>query len=403
MASRPSKTSWFRQSAPNPYRPSPHTPPRYNETVLLLEAILALALLPPSQAPLAEAAAHLEAGRYAQAVAILKPLAEKEPGSVPLQFNLALANSLAGNDADAVQGFRKTLSLQPDLYEARLNLAQLLVKSAQFPEASSLLDACLAQKPQDPKAAYLLARAHAGQSDWKKAAATFEKAAALSPRDSSLALELAAAYENAKMPAEAAAIYARFPDDPAAQERRGVLLLAQGDYPGAVAALELARAKSPTPAVLYALATAYLRNKQPDSALPLAAGLVQTEPSNFEMALFYGRLLRDKKDYDPAARQFLAAVKLKPESGEAWNELTAMLLLLKHYEPALAALEKTRALNGETPAYHYFRATMLDALNQPKPALESYRRFLEVSQGKFPDEEWKARQRAKLLEKAVRR
>jgi tetratricopeptide (TPR) repeat protein len=121
------------------------------------------------------------------------------------------------------------------------------------------------------------------------------------------------------------------------------------------------------------------------------------------MVVFYGRLLRDQKNYDPAARQFLAAVKLKPDSGDAWNELTAMLLLLKHYEPALSALEKARSLNGETPAYHYFRATMLDALNQPKPALESYRRFLEVSEGKFPDEEWKARQRAKTLERAVRK
>lgn len=371
--------------------------------MLLLEAILALAILPAQQDPLAEAAAHLDAGRYAQAVAILKPLAEKEPGSVPLQFNFALANSLAGNDADAIQGFRKVLTLKQDLYEARLNLAQLLVKTSQFAEASTLLDTCLATKPQDPKAAYLAARALAGIPDWKKAAAAFEKAAALAPQDQTIPLELAAAYENAKMPAEAAAVYARFPDDPAAQERRGLILLNQGDLPGAISSLELARAKSPTPAVLYALATAYLRNKQPDNAIAIAAKLVEAEPSNYDMVLFYGRLLRDRKDYDPAARQFLAAVKLKPESGEAWNELTAMLLLLKHYEPALAALEKARALNGETPAYHYFRATMLDALNQPKLALASYRKFLEVSGGKFPDEEWKARHRAKALEKAVGR
>lgn len=383
-------------------RASLKTPRRYNKGVLLLEAFLVFALLPAQQDPLAEASAHLDAGRYDQAVAVLKPLAEKDPESVPIQFNLALANSLAGNDADAIQGFRKTLALKEDLYEARLNLAQLLVKTAQFPEASTLLDACLVQKPQDPKAAYLAARALAGREDWKQAAAAFAKAAELSPQDNSLALELATAYENAKMPTEAAAVYARFPGDPAAQERRGVILLGQGDFPGAISSLELARSKSPTPAVLYALATAYLRNKQPDNALAIAAKLVEAEPSNFDMVVFYGRLLRDRKDYDAAARQFLSAVKLKPGSGEAWNELTAMLLLLKHYEPALAALEKARSLNGETPAYHYFRATMLDALNQPKLALESYRKFLAVSGGKFPDEEWKARHRAKALEKAVR-
>jgi hypothetical protein len=33
-----------------------------------------------------------------------------------------------------------------------------------------------------------------------------------------------------------------------------------------------------------------------------------------------------------------------------------------------------------------------------KPALENYRRFLELSQGEHPDEEFKARQRVRILE-----
>jgi tetratricopeptide (TPR) repeat protein len=352
---------------------------------------------------MAEASAHLDAGRYSQAVEILKPLADKNPESVAVHFNLALANTLAGNDADAIAGFRKALTLKPDLYEARLNLAQLLVKTGQFAEAAPLLDQCLSTKPADPKAAYLLARAHAGQSNWPLAASAFEAAAKLNPGDKSILLELAAVQEKAQLPAKAAAIYAAFPDDPAAQERRGLILLRSGDYPGAIASLELARATGPSPAVLYALATAYLRNHQPDLALPLAAKLAEMEPSNQELVLFYGRLLRDRKRYEDAAPLFLAAVKLKPDSGEAWNELTAVLLLLKRYEPALAALEKARSLNGETPAYHYLRATMLDALNQPQPALESYLKFLSVSQDKFPGEEFKARQRVKVLKKVVDR
>lgn len=379
-------------------------PRRYNESVLPAAATLALLFLqPPPADPMAEASAHLDAGRYTQAVEILKPLAEKNPDSVAVHFNLALANTLAGNDADAIAGFRKALALKPDLYEARLNLAQLLVKTSQFAEAAPLLDQCLSTKPADPKAAYLLARAYAGQSNWPLAAPAFEAAAKLNPEDKSILLELAAVQEKAQLPEKAAAIYAAFPDDPAAQERRGLILLRSGDYPGAIASLELARAKNPSPAVLYALATSYLRNKQPDLALPLAAKLTEIEPSNVELVLFYGRLLRDRKRYEDAAPLFLAAVKLKPDSGEAWNELTAVLLLLKHYEPALAALEKARSLNGETPAYHYFRATMLDALNQPRPALESYLKFLSVSQDKFPDEEFKARQRVKVLKKVVDR
>ena len=36
-----------------------------------------------------------------------------------------------------------------------------------------------------------------------------------------------------------------------------------------------------------------------------------------------------------------------------------------------------------------------------KPALEAYQRFLSMSQGKSPNQEWQARQRVKLLEREL--
>ncbi|MBI4889161.1 MAG: tetratricopeptide repeat protein [Acidobacteria bacterium] len=365
--------------------------------------ILGALLVCQQSDPVAEAGVHLDAGRYAQAVELLKPLAEKNPESVTIRFNLALAQSLAGNDGEAIAGFRKALELKPELYEARLNLAQLLVKTGQFGEASTLLDACLQTKPEDPKAIYLSGRAAVGQGDLAKAAAALEKSVTLTPKDEGLGLELADLYEKAKQPAKAAEVYGRYPHNAAAQERRGVLLISTGDYPAAIEALELARKTSPTPAILFALATAHLRSKHPEAAIPLAAQLVEAGPGDFDMRLFYGRLLRDQKRYEEALPQFLAAVKIKPDAGDAWNELTAILLLTKRYEQGLMTLDKARELNGETSAYYYFRATMLDALKQHKPALESYEKFLSMSQGKFPDEEFKARERAKALAKAVRR
>jgi tetratricopeptide (TPR) repeat protein len=215
-------------------------------------------------------------------------------------------------------------------------------------------------------------------------------------------LELAEVYERLKQPEKALALYAKFPDDAAVQERRGVLSLARGDLPTAIESLEAAKAKSPTPAVLYALATAYLRNKQVEKSLPLAQSLVAAEPTNLEMRLFYGRMLRDQKQYEEAAKQFSAVVNLKKDSLEGWNELTGMLILLKKYDIALTALERSKALGGETPAYFFFRATMFDALGDAKQAYANYQKFLSVSDGKFPDEEWKARHRAKFLEKAVK-
>lgn len=351
---------------------------------------------------MAEAARLLDAGQAAEAIVVLEGLAAKEPANVAAQFNLALAHSLAGHDEEAIRGFRRVLELKGDLCEAKLNLGQLLLKTGRGGEAEPLLLECAGKQPGGGKAAYLLARARAGRGDWRGAAEAMEKAVEAIPGDSALALELALYYEKSGAGSKAAELYRHFPEDAAARERLGLLQLEAGELAGAIGNLEAARRKGATPAVLYALATAYLRNQQLAESAEAARQLAAMQPADEAVRLFYGRILRDQRKYEDAAREFAEAVKIAPRSGEAWNELTAMLLLMKQYERALAALDKARELNGETPAYHYFRATMLDALHQPKAALESYRKFLDVSGGKYPDEEFKARQRAKVLERVAR-
>lgn len=364
-------------------------------------AALAILLAPPPADPLAEASAHLDAGRFPEAIAILKGLAEKEPEDVVYQFNLALAYSLAGQDEPAIEGYRRTLKLKDDLYEARLNLGQMLLKTGKAQEAAEWLEKAAAQKPVDPKAQYLLGRALAARKDFAGAAAVMEKALSLDAKNENLPLEIAELYEQAGQPGKAAEYYAKAGNHPAAGERLGLILLSQGDFAGAITRLEEVRKTSPTPAVLYALSTAYLRNKQPEKSVALAEELVKLEPGRADLRLFLGRLLRDQKRYAEAAREFTQAARLTPASVEAWNELTGMLLLLERYDMALQALEKSKELGGETPAYHYFRATTLDAMKQAEPALASYEKFLATSEGKFPDEEFKARQRVRILKRVL--
>jgi hypothetical protein len=43
------------------------------------------------------------------------------------------------------------------------------------------------------------------------------------------------------------------------------------------------------------------------------------------------------------------------------------------------------------------RAITLDKLRQLKPALEAYEQFLAQSNGKHPDQEFQARQRARII------
>jgi len=120
----------------------------------------------------------------------------------------------------------------------------------------------------------------------------------------------------------------------------GQLLLENKHSAEAIAPLEAAMQKDPTPANRLALATAYLFEKQFDKALPLLDQSVAAEPGSYALRMMYGRGLRDAKKYDPAAQQFFQATKLQPDSREAWNELAGMLYMLERFPESLAALDR---------------------------------------------------------------
>jgi tetratricopeptide (TPR) repeat protein len=382
----------------------------------------------------------LDQGRYNDAAEIFRQAIESDPSDYSAHFNLALADSFLGKDDDGIQEYRKTLELKPGLYEAQLNLGILLMRRKRPADAEPLLDAAATQKPKefrprfylaeaelannaaakalenyraaselDPKsgAAQLgIGRALAGQGELNpaklaEAASYFQKAAALDPQYQTSLAELAALYEKAGQKSEAIAIYRQFPNDPAAQEHLGQLLLDTKQYSDAIPPLETAYSKSPTPANRVGLAMAYLFTQQVDKALPLLDKSVADEPANFDLRIMYAHALRDKKQYRPAADQLTAALKLQPDAAHTWDELGGVLYLAEDYQPALAAFARAHQLGENTAGNWFLRAIILDKTRQLKPALEAYRQFLALSDGKNPNQEWQARQRERILQKEL--
>jgi len=142
-------------------------------------------------------------------------------------------------------------------------------------------------------------------------------------------------------------------------------------------------------------------NKEQQKSLAQLEQAAAAEPASYDLRMRYGRALRDQRQFIPAANQFVAAAKLQPDSKEAWNELAGVLTLAEQYPQALAALDRVRALGKEIPGDYYLRAIILDKLRDYKPALDSYRQFLATSGGKNPDEEFKARQRSRIIERIL--
>ena len=377
----------------------------------------------------------LEAGRYEAAAQAFQKAIAADDKDYYAHFNLGLAYGFLHKDQESVAEYRKTLELKPKLYEAELNGAIVLLRQKDAAGALPLLEDAAEQKPKEFRPRYYLAESQLQSGDAVNAEASFRTAIELNPQSAAAELgmahalarqqrladaaphfhqaakldpkyrdsllELADLYEKDHQATEALALYREFPDDPAVREHVGALMLANKQYADAIPQLEQAYTKDPTPANRVALAMAYLFNGNLDKSAPLFDQAVTADPGNYDLRMAYGRALRDQKKYPAAAQQFFAASKIKPRDMPAVRELGAVLYLAGDYPKALAALDQSRELGDQSPGNAFLRASMLDRMQQKKPALEAYQQFLALSQGKNPDQEWQAQQRAKLLQREL--
>jgi tetratricopeptide (TPR) repeat protein len=398
-------------------------------------ATLALLLFRPATDYEAEGLKALDAKQYEQAAQLFSQAIQTDPKNYAAHFDLALAYSLLGKDAEAIPEYQKTLELKPGLYQAELNVGMLLVRDQRAKEATPYLDAAVETQPKEFRAQYYLAdalfasgnmaaaEAHfqaAAELDLKSAAAQlglgrvqakqnrlteaaehFRKAAELDPKFNDATLEVASLFEQNHRPEDAIALYKQLPNNVAAQERVGELLMEAKKYGEAIPYLEKVVGRSPTSANRLALATAYELNQELPKGLDQLAQAVAAEPASYDLHMRYGRDLRDARHFLPAAEQFGAAAKLKPASREAWNEMAAMLNSAEQCPQALAALDRVHELGQEIPGDHYLRAIILDRLKQYQPARDAYQKFLDTSGGKNPNEEFKARQRIRMIERIL--
>jgi Tfp pilus assembly protein PilF len=381
--------------------------------------------------PNADGLKALDAARYGDAAAAFEKAIAADPADYSAHFNLALAYGFLNRDSDAVAEYQKTLALKPNLYPAELNCGMILLRQKNPADAAPLLEDAARQKPAEFRPHYYLAEAQFALGAWDKAEALYREALVLNPksggaelglgralarqgkladaephyrhaaeidaRDRDWLLELAELYENSHQPAQALAIYQEFPQDAQAQAHAGQLMLDSRQYADAIPRLESAFAADASQPNRVALAMAYLFAGQLPKALPLMADAVRAEPANFETRMMYARALRDARQFPAAADQFSEAAKLKPTDAAARRDLADMLFMAGNLPLALENFDKARQLGEDTAGVCFMRAIILDKLRQLKPALEAYTTFLSMSQGKNPDQEFQARQRARII------
>jgi tetratricopeptide (TPR) repeat protein len=390
---------------------------------------------------LTKAEALIQAKNYAEAETLLRKSVATDPGNYVAWFDLGFVENALSKIEDSIAAYRKSVSAKPDVFESNLNLGLQLAKS-NHPDAEQFLRAAtqlkptshiaegkarawlsLAQvleptKPDDAVAAYRQAAAlqpkdpephlAAGlllekQNQFSDAESEYKQALALDPASSDAITGLANIYMRGRRFPEAAAelrkLVAAHPELVAAHVQLGRVLAADSKPDDAIAELETAAKLAPADvSVQRDLADLYTTTGKPEKAEAQYRALLSAHRDDAELHHELGQTLLRQKKFPDAQKEFLTAVKLKPDLGPAYGDLAFAASENKDYALTLKALDARSKLLKEIPITYFLRATAYDHLRDVKQAVANYHLFLEEANGKYPDQEWQAKHRLIALE-----
>ena len=353
-----------------------------------------------------------------------------------------------GRSDDAAALYKKALQADPKSFDAEISLGLLLARIGKTREARPALEAATTL---DPGAAGPTAKAKAwramaqidlagldGKADTDQASIDLLEALKLSPEsidDTLMAARIAEASGDA---ATAETAYrralARTPDSNAAQAGLAHLLIAQKKYPEAEDLLQAAVKKSPEDAALVAQLAAVMVAEDKADALPLLQKYHQQHPGDTAMTRMLAQVLADAGEYAESDQLYVTLLGTQPKDGDLWAGHGQNLIRQHRYPEAVKAFDRATSLdetNGEawsglafasfqthqpeitlhaltmrskylpeSATIYFLWATAYDTLHDKKQASAYYHHFLDSAAGKLPDQEWQARQRLKLLDKA---
>jgi predicted Zn-dependent protease len=262
-------------------------------------------------------------------------LTPETPADTLLAASLA---DQAGQFDAAEVAYRRILAKDPKSAPANAGLAHILIARKQYPEAETLLRDALEQSGQ-------------------------------SPADPALTAQLAA-------------------------------VLAAQDKPEALPLLQkLHEAHPGDPAIARMLAEVLAEAGDPAGSDRLYVALLASSPTDPALLIGHGQNLIRQLRYAEAFAAFDKATRLDPANPDGWSGLAFAASKINQPSATLHALTMRSKFLPENPSTCFLWATAYDSLRQKAAAIVYYHQFLNSSAGKFPDQEWQARQRLLLLEK----
>ncbi len=395
---------------------------------------------------IAEAEALMEKRDFSAAESKLLAIAQANPNDYRAWFDLGYVYSATDRNDKAIEAYRKSIAAQPGVLEPNLNLGILLLAKGD-PEAGRYLRAAEKLKPSpdvqkritrawvalgdvlaakdrvgaidayeqaaqldaaDPYPHVALARMYEQSKDDKNAEKQYKAALALDANSADAISGLTGIYLREKRTSEAEPmlrdLVQKQPASAGVHLQMARLLASEGKHEEAITEYEKALQLAPTNLDAHrGLAESEMELKQWDKAAATLRPLLQRSPNDGDLHYLMGDVLMRAKQFEPAQNEFMTAAKLKPNWAEPYAGVAFSANEQKNYELAIRALDARAKLAPETPQTYFLRATCLDNLGAKKDASVYYKKFLEVANGKMPDQEWQARHRLIAIDPETRK
>jgi len=385
-----------------------------------------------------EVQADFDKNDYTAAIVPLQKFIAEKPDLAYAHFQLAYAYTELKRSEEARAEYEKAIALDPKMAEAQLNLGILLLDKD--PAAAVVpLRRAVDLLPSQTRPRYLLGLAQERSGDLTGAELSFEGAVHLDPKDAESLIKLAdlqlrnghtaraeASYRRSlelapqsapalrglalslalqKKP-EAADAYRKYlavqPQDQAARSLLIHYLFEQQQYDAALAELDKTAATQP-PDVddLKLRADVLIAQKKYNEAVAALRQAISLAPADTQLHGGLGRIDLELRNYADAEKELKAALQLDRNNLSYWKDLSTTYYLAGNYPATLAALDVLAKAQTPAAGEWFIRALCYDKLGQAQPALDAYRRFIEIDQDRNPDQVWQAKQRIHVLEKSA--
>jgi Flp pilus assembly protein TadD len=307
----------------------------------------------------------------AAAIEPLQHAAELTPEDARTKWLLGIALEATKKDAQAIEQYQAAERLDAKSVEIRNSLGFALLKTGRASDAEAAFREALALQPTGEAAD----QSHKG-----------------------LLQALLAEKKNDEAATEMGAYLAAHPGDPAMQLEHASLLLDAGKDDDALAELDKAATAGPESLRALKLRTLiYFRKKQYDNAVPVLLKAIALAPQDPDLAAQLGHVYLEKKDYPNAVNTLVVAIKMNPQSIDVLKDLVTAEYLNKNYPATLHGLDVLAQRETPPPGSWFVRATCYDKLGQAKPALDSYKKFLEMNKDDNSDMYFEASARVRTL------